>query len=113
SRVGVSAGGQIKNMKTLYLRIVVVTLVIMIFSGFLAFLATNVYYQMILKSKNDAKNTDIIKNIVSLYEKNNPEHTDAYFNHVANLGFKLYVTSKEGEGRFYGGPFRDKTLDAG
>lgn len=99
-------------MKTLYLRIVVITLLIMIFSGFLAFLATNIYYQTVLKSKNDAKNTDIAKNIATLYEKSSPEDPAAYFKNVADLSFKLYVTNGGDEERFFGASFRDKSLDA-
>lgn len=97
-------------MKTLYLRIVMMTLLIMIFSSFLAFLATNVYYQTILKPRNDAKNTDIAKNIANLYEKSGPVDTDAYFENIANLSFKLYLSNGKGNGQFFGASYRDKKL---
>lgn len=99
-------------MKTLYLRIVVMTLLIMIFSSFLAFLATNVYYQTILKPRNDAKNTHIAKNIATLYEKSKPVDTDAYFENITNLSFKLYLADGKGEGQFFGASYRDKSLDS-
>lgn len=99
-------------MKTLYLRIVVITLAIMIFSSFLAFLASNLYYQVVLKPKNDAKNTHIAKNIVALYDKSKPADSSAYFKNIANLSFQLYLTNGEGKGEFFGAPYRDKTLDA-
>lgn len=99
-------------MKTLYLRIVVITLAIMIFSSFLAFLATNVYYQKILKPKNDAKNTKIAKHIAALYESSKPNDRDAYLENIAGLSFKLYVTDGEGESQFFGASYRDEHLDA-
>ncbi|WP_163527772.1 sensor histidine kinase [Halobacillus ihumii] len=98
-------------MKTLYLRIVVVTLVIMVVSSVIAFIGANIYYQQILKPANDAKNTEIAKDIVQLYNDTNLG-PDTFFKQTAELSYQFYLTDGEGSGTFYGAPFRDQSLSA-
>nr|MCG0040894.1 sensor histidine kinase [Escherichia coli] len=57
-------------MKTLYLRIVLTTIAVMVFSSLLAFILANVYYQYSLKPYNDQKLTRMAKDIGSFYENN-------------------------------------------
>jgi len=52
-------------MKTLYLRIVLTTIAVMVFSSLLAFILANVYYQYSLKPYNDQKLTRMAKDIAS------------------------------------------------
>lgn len=101
---------QWRGLPSLYLHIVVVTLFIIFLSGFLAFIATNVYYQVSLKESNDAKNTEIAKHIAALYETSQPANEQAFFSNIADMGFKLYITDGEGRGHFYGAPFRDTSI---
>ncbi len=98
-------------MRTLYLRIVVVTLVIMVVSSVIAFIGANIYYQQILKPANDAKNTEIAKDIVRLYNDTNLG-PDTFFKQTAELSYQFYLTDGEGSGTFYGASFRDQSLSA-
>ncbi|WP_034762388.1 HAMP domain-containing sensor histidine kinase [Rossellomorea vietnamensis] len=96
-------------MKTLYIRIVVVTLLIMIVSSVIAFIGSNLYYQMILKPSNDEKNTEIARDVVELYEAASMEES-TFFEKTARLSYQFYVTDGKGTGTFYGEEFRDPTL---
>ncbi|WP_404450921.1 HAMP domain-containing histidine kinase [Virgibacillus necropolis] len=98
-------------MRTLYVRIIVVTMAIMIASAIIAFFASNIYYQNYLKPKNDAKITHISKNIVDIYKSNNKQDISTYLEGMTDLGYKFYLVDDSGNGQVYGDPFRIKNLD--
>ena len=52
-------------MRSLYVKFVAVTIGIMLLSGVIAFIHSNVYYQQKLKPVNDENNTKISKSISS------------------------------------------------
>nr|WP_313778893.1 hypothetical protein [Paenibacillus larvae] len=97
-------------MRTLYLRIVVTTMLIMIVSAVTAFLLSNIYYQKQLKPYNDQKITNMAKDIVSVYPSSREGNLDHYLQGIANLGFQMYLVDTNGKGRFYGAPFRSAAL---
>ncbi|ASK61565.1 sensor histidine kinase [Virgibacillus phasianinus] len=99
-------------MRTLYVRIIVVTMVIMVASAIIAFFASNIYYQQYLKPENDAKITQISRNIVDIYKSNNSQDISAYLNDMTDLGYKFYLVDGSGDGQVYGDPFRKKNLAA-
>ncbi|ASN03625.1 sensor histidine kinase [Virgibacillus necropolis] len=99
-------------MRTLYVRIIVVTMVIMIASSIIAFFASNIYYQHYLKPKNDAKITHISKNIVDIYNSNNKQGVSTYLKEMADLGYKFYLVDEAGDGQVYGESFRKNNLDS-
>ncbi|WP_201712681.1 sensor histidine kinase [Rossellomorea arthrocnemi] len=96
-------------MRTLYIRIVVVTLLIMVTSSVVAFIGSNLYYQMILKPSNDEKNTEIARDVVELYNEASIGES-SFFEKTAKLSYQFYVTDGKGAGTFYGEEFRDRTL---
>ncbi len=98
-------------MKTLYSKFVVTTMLVMIGSLCIGFLATNTYYHQVVKEKNDAKNVNIAKDIVHYIETAKPEDLNNYLKTLGEIGYQIYVTSGE-EGYFFGGDYRDKTLPA-
>lgn len=98
-------------MKTLYSKFVVTTMLVMIGSLCIGFLATNTYYHQVVKEKNDAKNVNIAKDIVHYIETAKPEDLNNYLKTLGEIGYQIYVTSGE-EGYFFGGDYRDKTLSA-
>lgn len=98
-------------MKTLYLRIVVTTIFVMLLSGVLAFFLSNMYYQYFLKEHNDQKVTRMAKDIQHFHEKNLLLKTDDYLDSIGQLGYQLYVVNKDRVGSFYAGEFRRKDLD--
>lgn len=96
-------------MRSLYVRIVVVTLLIMMTSSVIAFIGSNLYYQHILKPANDEKNTEIAKDIVDLYSAASMD-ASAFFQKTAKLSYQFYVTDGKAPGSFYGEDFRDRSL---
>lgn len=98
-------------MKTLYSRIVVTTICIMMLSSVIAFVISNIYYQYNLKPFNDQKLTAMAYDIESFY-KHNPEiNIDQYLDHMGKLGYQLYLVNGNGQGKFYGGEFRNPSID--
>src|SRR5699024_7283008 len=97
-------------MRTLYVRIFLITIAIMIASALFAFIASNVYYHQYLKPENDEKMTKIAKNAVAIYEANNYESTDVYFSALTNLGYQFYLIDQDGNEKVYGNPFRVKEI---
>lgn len=98
-------------MKTLYLRIVVTTLFVMLISSLLGFVFTNVYYQYKLKPYNDEKITHMAQDIVAFYENNPRSNVHDYFQNTGNLGYQIFLVNQQGDQSFYGGAFRKKDLD--
>lgn len=98
-------------MRTLYVRIIAMTMGIMIASALIAFIATNVYYQHYLKPENDAKVTSIAENIASVFEGGNEQDAASYLESMTDLGYKFYLVSPAGGSLEYGEPFRKHNLD--
>lgn len=99
-------------MRTLYVRIIVTTMAIMIASSIIAFAVTNIYYQHYLKPENDRKITKIAQNIVYVLEKNDNRDISTFFASMTNLGYQFYVIDQKGNEQFYGKPFRKNNLKA-
>lgn len=98
-------------MKTLYLRIVLTTIAVMVFSSLLAFILANVYYQYSLKPYNDQKLTRMAKDIASFYESNRGVDQQAYLQHISKLGYQIYVVDSTRHETFYGREFRNQRLE--
>ncbi|QWC23791.1 HAMP domain-containing histidine kinase [Bacillus haikouensis] len=99
-------------MKSLYIKFTVYTICIMILSGIIAFILSNVYYQQYLKPQNDLKNAGIGKEMAGFIEEHPEVGIDEYLKHAASAGYKFYlVDGKTDEGKFFGAPYRDKKLD--
>src|SRR5699024_10130696 len=98
------------RMRTLYVRIFVTTVFIMIASSILAFLATNIYYHFYLKPENDQKMTHITQNIVDLFEENNQQDIETYLTSMADLGYSFYLVDQNGQGESFGEPIRLTSL---
>ncbi|KRF62062.1 hypothetical protein ASG99_06590 [Bacillus sp. Soil768D1] len=99
-------------MKTLYFRIVIQTILIMVLASVIAFLISNVYYHKVQKLHNGEKISKVAGEIVSLYEENPGQDIDAYLNHIAGLHYQMYLFNEQGEGTLYGEPFRETALDS-
>ncbi|MGM8365705.1 ATP-binding protein [Virgibacillus sp. W0181] len=99
-------------MRTLYVRIIVTTMGIMVVSAIIAFIVTNVYYQHYLKPVNDQKVTQIAQSIVSVFEENENEKLDTYLQSMADLGYQFYVVDQDGNDRVFGKEFRSYELES-
>jgi signal transduction histidine kinase len=98
-------------MKTLYSKFVITTMLVMIGSLCIGFLATNTYYHQVVKEKNDTKNVNIAQDIVHYIETDKPEDLNSYLTTLGKIGYQIYVTTGD-EGHFFGGQYRDQTLSA-
>lgn len=98
-------------MRTLYVRIIVTTMAIMITSSIIAFIASNVYYQHVLKPENDKKITHMADNIVDLYNGSD-QAIDHFLRDMADLGYSFYLIDNDGQSKTFGKPFDTTELQS-
>lgn len=94
------------TMRTLYVKIIAMTIAIMIVSTLIAFVVSNIYYQYYLKPENDQKITAIAEDVVTVFESSEDEDISVYLTAMANLGYTFYLTGPSEDGQTYGEPFR-------
>lgn len=99
-------------MKSLYTKFAVTTIAIMVLSGLFSFVISNAYYQTKLKPYNDAKITRFANNIAGYVSSHGTLQLEDYFQHVADIGYQIYVVDEQEEGHFYGTAFRQKALSS-
>ncbi|PYE47828.1 HAMP domain-containing histidine kinase [Paenibacillus barcinonensis] len=97
-------------MRTLYVRIFLITVAVIVTSSLLGFLFSNIYYHAKLKTFNDEKLVGIAMDMKRFAEEK-PETLERYLQNAAALGYEIYVTNGQGSDRFYGREFREKDLD--
>ncbi|MED4455816.1 HAMP domain-containing sensor histidine kinase [Metabacillus fastidiosus] len=98
-------------MKSLYGKFVLTTALIMLFSTVAGFLLTNTYYHRVMKERNDEKNVEIARNIVTYIEGASELNLNSYLKTIGSIGYQLYVVDETGDESFYGGEYRLKNLD--
>ncbi|CAM3862313.1 sensor histidine kinase [Mesobacillus thioparans] len=99
-------------MKSLYVKFVVITIGIMVFSSILAFIVSNAYYQQNLKPQNDQKITKIAHSIARYTADHPGTDLNEYLGNISDIGYQIYLVDHSGEESFFGSPFRDKSLSA-
>lgn len=97
-------------MRTLYTKFILYTVGIMILSFIITFVIINTIYHQQFKSKNDAKNVAIAKNITTFIEQNENVSLEQYLDSVANSGYKIFVVHESGTKQFFGDSFRQENL---
>ena len=97
-------------MRSLYGKLVIITLAIMTSSGLLAFLGINTYYHQVLKGQNDEKNMGIAESIVGFISSNEDLALEPYLETMSASGYRLYVVNEQKEAKLYGAPFRVNNL---
>ncbi|MBQ0139087.1 MAG: HAMP domain-containing histidine kinase [Kurthia sp.] len=98
-------------MKTLYAKFVLTTIGIMIFSGLLSFVISNVYYHEVLKPKNDEKTTAFALELASFFEQHQELDLHAYLQHSANLGYHVMLVDEQFKVTNFAEPFRNQSID--
>ncbi|WP_338553645.1 HAMP domain-containing sensor histidine kinase [Paenibacillus sp. KS-LC4] len=96
-------------MKSLYSRVFLVAMAVIIGSSFLGFLVSNLYYHHKLKPYNDAKLTRIALQMQQFAE-DQPELAAAYLANAAELGYEILLADGQGTERYFGRAFREKEL---
>ncbi|RAP74215.1 sensor histidine kinase [Paenibacillus montanisoli] len=97
-------------MKSLYFRVFLITLAVILASSMLGFLTSNIYYHIKLKPYNDEKLVGIAEQM-KLFIESEPDAMERYLQNAASLGYEIYVTDGQGEAHFYGQRFRQQDLD--
>lgn len=97
-------------MRSLYFRVFLITLAVVLVSSLLGFLCSNWYYHAKLKPFNDAKLTRIADEM-KRYVEARPDELESYLRSAAALGYEVMVTDGAGGERFYGHDFRERNLD--
>lgn len=98
-------------MRTLYVRIITMTMAIIIVSTLAAFLMTNSYYHNHLKPANDEKLTNIATQIGEILEDNPKEFIPEYLSRIAPLGYKVHLVDEQFNRSSYGEPFKSEEID--
>lgn len=98
-------------MRTLYVRIIVTTMAIMIASAIIAFAVSNIYYQFYLKPENDQKVTHITENIVATYKQNNNQSVPDFLTSMADLGYKFHLVDQHGQAQTFGESFTSTDME--
>ncbi|MFD2628159.1 sensor histidine kinase [Oceanobacillus kapialis] len=97
-------------MRSLYVKFVVITIGIMIFSGIFAFLISNTYYQQKLKPYNDQKNTKIALDIAEFTSNHSDINLKEYLDNISSIGYQIFLVDDSGEESYFGAPFRENNL---
>ncbi|MFK2826213.1 HAMP domain-containing sensor histidine kinase [Bacillus sp. B190/17] len=98
-------------MKSLYGKFVLMTTIIMLFSTVCGFLLTNTYYHRVMKERNDEKNVEIAKRIITYIEETPQLDLHHYLTTIGDVGYQLYIVDEQGKEHAYGGQYRVKNLD--
>lgn len=98
-------------MKSLYSRVCLVALGVILLSCILGFLGSNMYYHAKLKPFNDAKLIGIAQQLQSYAEREGTD-VDSYLHNAATLGYQIFLTDNRGDDRYYGREFRERQLDS-
>lgn len=96
-------------MKSLYFRMCATFAAVIVISCLMAFLISNGYYHLNIKSQNDMKLTGMANEMKSFIESHQSGAVD-YLNSVADLGYKIYMIDMSGEEQFFGQEFRSYNL---
>ncbi|WP_046174874.1 sensor histidine kinase [Domibacillus indicus] len=97
-------------MKSLYVKFVVITVGIMIFSGVFSFLISNTYYQQKLKPYNDQKNTNIALDVAEFTSSHPDLNLKEYLENISSIGYQIFLIDDAGKESYFGAPFRENTL---
>jgi signal transduction histidine kinase len=98
------------KMKSLYSKFAFVTIMIMVVSGILSFLLSNVYYQIKLKQQNDEKVMNFAKEISDFASKHPSISLQDYFSHIGTIGYQVLLLNNEGDKQYFGSSYREKNL---
>ena len=98
--------------KTLYSRIAIYTITVIIFSALVSFFIANIHYHFNLKENNDTKIMRTLKE-ARTYEHQLPSnYVKSYFQHLGQMNYQIVTVDKQGQKTFYGEPFRKDTLSS-
>ena len=96
--------------KTLYSRIAIYAITVILFSALMSFLFTNIYYHFHLKASNDAKIMRTLKEAREYERTQKPKPLDTYLKHLGQMNYQIMTVNEHGTKHFYGETFRKNTI---
>ncbi|RIX47927.1 sensor histidine kinase [Paenibacillus nanensis] len=96
-------------MKSIYLRVLFVTIYTIAICGFLGFYVANLYDHWALKPRLDAKLLQMASSIGAHMERF-PDRAGDFLSNAAGLGYQIYLHDAAGNDMFYGGAFQKRDL---
>jgi len=96
-------------MRSLYFRVLLVTIYAIAISSFLGFYCANLFYNWELKKHYDAKLFRIAEEIRA-YVQQYPETLNEYLDNAATMGYQIYLLGARGREFFHGGNFKERDL---
>jgi signal transduction histidine kinase len=100
-------------MRTLYSKFAFITIMIMVVSGIISFLLSNLYYQTNLKQENDEKIMNFALEIAEFASDHPEVDLDNYFDHLGSLGYQIFLVNQNGNKQYFGSSFRENNLNEG
>ncbi|MGJ7912695.1 sensor histidine kinase [Neobacillus sp. LXY-1] len=97
-------------MKSMYSKFAFITIMIMIVSGVISFLLSNVYYQSNLKQQNDEKITKFAYEMADFASKHPTVSLNDYFEHNGAIGYQILLVNQNRHRQYFGSPFRVENL---
>ncbi len=88
--------------KTLYARIAIYSITVILFSALISFVLTNVYYHYNLKASNDAKIMKTLKEARQYEQSAKPTHIQQYFKDLGQMNYQIMTVDQKGHKTFYG-----------
>ncbi|MGW9816984.1 two-component system, OmpR family, sensor kinase [Staphylococcus cohnii] len=98
--------------KSLYSRIAIYNVVILLSSALLSFLLTNIIYHNHLKENNDAKIMRTLKDAISYEKKSKIQMPKPFFKHLGQMNYQVMTVSENGKKSYYGTAFRKDNVDS-
>ncbi|WP_260832887.1 sensor histidine kinase [Staphylococcus capitis] len=86
------------------------TITVILFSAFISFVLTNIYYHFNLKASNDAKIMKTLEEARNYENAQNTQSLSSYFKHLGDMNYQILTVDNHGTKHFYGEPFRRDTL---
>ncbi|RIP37382.1 sensor histidine kinase [Staphylococcus gallinarum] len=96
--------------KSLYTRIAIYTIVVMLLSAIISFFITNIIYHNALKANNDAKIMRTLNDAKDFQQDSKIHNLKPYFKHLGNMNYQIMTVSSSGEKHFYGEKFRTDNI---
>ena len=96
--------------KSLYTRIAIYTITVMIFSAVASFLCTNIIYHNYLKENNDAKIMRTLKDSIQYQKESRIEASAPFFKHLGEMNYQVMTISEDGHRTYYGTEFRKDNI---
>ncbi|TCI30731.1 HAMP domain-containing histidine kinase [Exiguobacterium sp. SL-10] len=99
-------------MKTLYTRIVLTVFMILLLSGAIALLVSNIAYHVWWQPTYSEKTEQTAQAALDYFETHTDGEASAFYALLAQTGYQLLVVRPDDDIDRYGGSFRDESLDA-